>query len=1319
MSIPSFYRYITKFFQWGLVAYICLTFAVPVHAQPSYGFPIVQTYDPKAYGEDIQNWAITQRKNGFIYVGNRHSLLEFDGVTWNKIPLPNKYVVRSLYLDDDDKLYIGGTDEFGYLGLDSVNSSVFVSMKHLLPADISNFKDIWKIHKVHDKIFFQTRNSIFVYDGQQMQVLKCPAGIIANSFSAFGEFYMKCIVQQEDDDQTMGNGLYRYNNESKQLEFTGFHHKERFYNMLEMDDGQILFVGTNNPFLVYNPQTATTSKLDSKFDQARVMLGAVRPYSSTYLRDGRISISTLQHGIFIIDLKTGKAKQLDKRAGLIGNSVYNQFVDRDGNLWLAQEQGISYVRLNEPLTQYGTNQGLEGTAISATIFNKDFYVGAVTGVYRLNADETFTQLKGKNDQTWQFFQTEQELFGVQTRYFVSIDEQVRSVIYAEPWTVIPLKGYSGLWLAGNYNAGLTILKQQGQQLSIRNKIKGFNENSRKIAQDFQGNIWVSDKVLGVWKIQLNEELDSAIDIRFFGEGKGLPTNKNNYLYPYTHQNKAMPLFGTSKGFYLFDYDADSLKAYQKLNQALDQTGNIRNAIAYDDLGNMCFLHKKDFVLMTQLEDGEYHADSVSMAYLKNKSADEINYLGNGDFCITTDAGVFFINRDFTYQNPASYVAAIRSVKAKGKVVFGGGTTPAKSNSFDYENNSLAFTFAAPYFSSPEALQFQYKLEGFDEDWSPWDKVTFKEYTNIPEGDYRFLVRAKNLYAQESELAIYPFEIHPPWFRTPFAYVSSLLVLAGLIYIGIRINTYRLKKENERLEQIILQRTSEIQEQKEEIQIQAEEISSQNEVLTLQKDELERSYQNLRMLNAIGKDITQNLSLATVTDTVYTKISELLDIAEFGLGIYDEEKQQLIFKNYVLNGEVIPEVILSTKVKNRLSVYCIQENQEIWLNNVKKSYQNFIEHLDQYEEGELLNSLICLPLISGQNKIGIMSVQSEKFNAYSEYQVSLLRNIATYTAVAIENARSYERILELDQFKESMTGMIVHDLKNPLNSIIGLSSGEISAKKIQSIHQSGRQMLNLVSNILDVYKFEQAEIALHLHTRAINRVIRQAKEQVESLLQEKNIRVVSETDATHTIRADVELAERVVVNLLTNAIKYSPVNGQITIKAHATGSEMLSIAITDHGQGIPADKIGLIFDKFGQAKAKDSGLTRSTGLGLTFCKMAVEAHGGSIQVVSTEGKGATFTFTLPQGKSLDEAKAELIEESKPTGLELSEKDIKHIKPFLEELKGLKTYEASKLNSILKKIEANPNSSLEQWKSAMKSASLHGNSEEFNRLLYMIA
>lgn len=237
----------------------------------------------------------------------------------------------------------------------------------------------------------------------------------------------------------------------------------------------------------------------------------------------------------------------------------------------------------------------------------------------------------------------------------------------------------------------------------------------------------------------------------------------------------------------------------------------------------------------------------------------------------------------------------------------------------------------------------------------------------------------------------------------------------------------------------------------------------------------------------------------------------------------------------------------------------------------------------------------------------------------------------------ELRESYRRLAELERLRDELTHMIVHDLRTPLTSIIaGLQTmdvlGELNEDQTEFLRialSGGRTLLAMINDMLDVSKMESGTLSLEKQDLRADEVVAEALDSVRELARENNLTLAA--DVAKDLRAfsaDPEKLQRTLVNLLSNAIKFSPAGGTVTVSAGPGDDGAIAFAVSDTGEGIPKEAFERIFEKFGQVENRKSGRRMSTGLGLTFCKMAVEAHGGRIWLTSELGKGTTFRFTLP-------------------------------------------------------------------------------------------
>lgn len=229
------------------------------------------------------------------------------------------------------------------------------------------------------------------------------------------------------------------------------------------------------------------------------------------------------------------------------------------------------------------------------------------------------------------------------------------------------------------------------------------------------------------------------------------------------------------------------------------------------------------------------------------------------------------------------------------------------------------------------------------------------------------------------------------------------------------------------------------------------------------------------------------------------------------------------------------------------------------------------------------------------------------------------------------------LIKANQLREDLTNLIIHDMKNPLAQIQGTvqllqkdnnGTAEKKERYLSWIAQSTDRLFLMVSDLLDVSKFEDGELFLQREPISINRIIRDNLERIDASRPNHTRSISATLDETlPPVMGDKDILDRVVDNLLSNAAKYTPEDGLIRVETNQD-SDRVKVTVADNGSGIPAEYQEKIFEKFFQAQAKRDHQRIGHGLGLTFCKLAVEAHGGRIWVESQEGKGSKFNFTIP-------------------------------------------------------------------------------------------
>ncbi|MBL8385093.1 MAG: GAF domain-containing protein [Burkholderiales bacterium] len=291
------------------------------------------------------------------------------------------------------------------------------------------------------------------------------------------------------------------------------------------------------------------------------------------------------------------------------------------------------------------------------------------------------------------------------------------------------------------------------------------------------------------------------------------------------------------------------------------------------------------------------------------------------------------------------------------------------------------------------------------------------------------------------------------------------------------------------------------------------------------------------------------------------------------------------------------------------------------------------------------SLLSVPLMREGEALGVITMRRTEAGGFSDAQVALMRTFADQAAIAIANTRLFEEIqeksrqLELaNQHKSDFLANMSHELRTPLNAVIGFSEvliegmfGELNEKQldyVQDIHASGRHLLSLINDILDLSKIEAGRMELELGSFDLPAAIGNAVTLVRERAQRHGIELRTEVDdMLGEFRGDERKFKQIMLNLLSNAVKFTGDGGRVTVAAHRNGAA-IEVSVADTGIGIAPEDQPKVFEEFVQVGSNYATKREGTGLGLPLARRFVELHGGRMWLASAPGAGSTFYFTLP-------------------------------------------------------------------------------------------
>ena len=397
---------------------------------------------------------------------------------------------------------------------------------------------------------------------------------------------------------------------------------------------------------------------------------------------------------------------------------------------------------------------------------------------------------------------------------------------------------------------------------------------------------------------------------------------------------------------------------------------------------------------------------------------------------------------------------------------------------------------------------------------------------------------------------------------------------------------------------------------------------------------------LTALNAISTALTRSMDLE---DILQDALTNALAIAGFESGLITAihpVSEQL----YPVVSQGMPEETIEASrqkgMEGTLSELVYRLGQPMAVRDLAEGASVDVKGL--LEQG--FRSYLGIPLISKRQSRGTICLFSRSTHSIEPGIINLMQAVGRQIAVAMENIRLYqeavetaERLQEVDRLKTQFLANMSHELRTPLNSIIGFSRvilkgidgpiTDLQKQDLEAIHASGQHLLGLINDILDISKIEAGKMELAFEPVDLKEIIRGVMSTAIALVKDKPVELQQAVaDDLPLIQGDARRLRQVVLNLVSNACKFTD-EGFVRVSAEVDG-DMVKVAVTDSGIGIPPDKIGTIFEAFTQADASPSRKYGGTGLGLTISRQLVELHGGTMWVESVVGEGSTFTFTIP-------------------------------------------------------------------------------------------
>ncbi len=836
-----------------------------------------------------------------------------------------------------------------------------------------------------------------------------------------------------------------------------------------------------------------------------------------------------------------------------------------------------------------------------------------------------------------------------------------------------------LWIGG-HRKGIDAF-----DINSRKRIKNYrfsiedstisSNNVTCIIRDFNGRLWFGTR------FGLNR-YDSKMDqfVRYYHNDNDSTGLSDNMIQCIVEDSDHYLWMGTKNGLNRYDPATDSFQVFNTntglptnsvYGLSIDSNGILWMST---NLGIVKFNYKTNESVLYTDEDGLGNNEFVPSVYTTSKEG-EVFFGGNKGFT--------FFKPDDIVTNPYSpnivftdFKVLNKSVKpANDNLILSKHINKADEVNLYHNDDVFSIDFSALNYVSSDKNEYAYRLEGFDKDWHYCNNSHSATYTNLNPGKYIFKVIASNNDGVWNKTGrSLQINVIPPWWNTLLFKIVVILFLIFIVLFLFRFkqNIYRIRTSV--LEEKVKERTENLNKANLELNAQKEEIINQRNEIQDKKEQLEKETQRFAVLNEFGQELINILSLTEINRVIFDYVKTLLDVPIFGIAIYNQEEDCLELPSYFEEGHAVKSFSISLDSQNSLAVWCYKHQEVIFSNDFKSDYLKYVD-VYYFPNSVMPESVMYLALTVKGKKIGVMFVQSYKLNAYTQNDLVTLQTLASYVAIALDNANAYRIVSsqnkeleqqhlwlehqvkvrtreleaaklkaeESDRLKTSFLANMSHEIRTPLNAIVGFSE----CLSLQDLDQQEKEnmagiikvnsdsLLQIISDIIDFSKIEAGQMSISKSNVDVDNLLEEINNtylfQLNTTGKKVKLQMNTVKDGLNTkpvLYTDPYRLKQIFINLIDNAIKFTE-DGKIEFGYKEVKDGSLVFYVKDTGIGIARENLNVIFDRFRKIEDDNSVLYRGTGLGLSIIKYLTELLDGEIWVESEVGKGSEFGFMLPE------------------------------------------------------------------------------------------
>lgn len=474
-------------FRHHLIFYFFILFPAWIPAQEL--LPFVENFTKTDYHGDNQVWSVVQGNDNAMYFANNHYFLRYNGVKWERYSLPNKTIIRSIFADGD-RIYCGSYKEFGFWKRVNGNM-VYTSLtkdSNLFIGNADN-EEIWKIFKYNNKLYFQSFNEIYIFDGSTIERNRFPSQI-SYCYQINNKLYAASVR----------NGIYEVKGQEFVPQLNWPQLRENIVHWMESDGHNIYIFTKNNG--IYIDKNGTLKQWEHPLNNK---LKSEIIVTAKFLDNNTMLIGTALQGLYMVNLTDDTYKNLNRTNSIKNNAILSVTIDNERDLWLGLDNGIAHVEINTPLTFFSDNSGTLGSTYALSATDKGYLFGTNHGIFTYNNKKLKT-IPDSQGQVWDIYKhNDSYIIGHNDGTFVYDGSNLTKANPVNGGWKFLKSTYDDAYFQANYS-GIAVYKDISN-LSQWKTLDSITKPIRNIAQNKPGELWAADNYRSLYKINYDHDFN--------------------------------------------------------------------------------------------------------------------------------------------------------------------------------------------------------------------------------------------------------------------------------------------------------------------------------------------------------------------------------------------------------------------------------------------------------------------------------------------------------------------------------------------------------------------------------------------------------------------------------------------------------------------------------------------------------------------------------------------------------------------------------------------------------------------------------------------